>query len=171
MLLFLLLFSLRFRPKPFSRNRPTNRHGDIAVIFRPSLGARLNQLRTAWRNTSAVPYPKFSSSLGVGESYYPTPCDILFWLQDATRCSSSCSRSRYSHSRKRDRHSSSSNCWTATPHGSHAGFRLSLSWWRTCVLLSFLHVVYLFFSLYLFIYIAARPCRLASARNALTLFR
>ena len=52
---------------------------------------------------------------------------LLNCLQAENRCSSSCSRNRCSHSRTQHRHSCSSCCSTAEPHGFHANFRLLFS--------------------------------------------
>lgn len=94
-----------------SRRKPTKRHCRAHVMFHFSVKSlvRLDRRGASWN--TRIPWRTHPTGLKTLRCY--------FCLRAENRCSSSCSKNRYSHSRKRPRHSYSNCCSTAAPHGSH----------------------------------------------------
>lgn len=94
-----------------SRRKPTKRHCRAHVMFHFSIKSlvRLDRRGSSWN--TRIPWRTHPTGLKTLRCY--------FCLRAENRCSSSCSKNRYSHSRKRLRHSYSNCCSTAAPHGSH----------------------------------------------------
>ena len=98
-------------PSSRIQKKPTKRHCRAHVMFHFSVKSlvRLDRRGSSWN--TRIPWRTHPTGLKTLRCY--------FCLRAENRCSSSCSKNRYSHSRKRPRHSYSNCCSTAAPHGSH----------------------------------------------------